>query len=120
MARTEQYAPETVIDAIQRGHTAVGAARLLGCSTTTVRNYAAKYKTVANALKAQRRDLVDLAEMSLRAAIIRGEGWAVSLALKTLGKDDGYTERNEVTGADGNPFRVTVEYVNDWRDNPET
>ena len=106
MARTEQYTAEEVIAPIERGYTALGAGRILGCSATTIRNYAAKYKTVERALKMQRRDMVDLAEMSLRHAILRGEGWAVMGTLKTLGKEDGYTERSEVTGKDGGAIQT--------------
>ena len=60
--------------------------------------------------------------MSLRRAIVGGEGWAVALTLKTLGKDDGYVERvqNEVTGADGGPVQteIVIRYAN-ADDNPD-
>ena len=117
MARTERYTAQEVIDALERGYTCVGAGQLLGCSAETVRNYANKYPTVKTALRAKRSELVDLAEMSLRRAIMAGEAWAVALTLKTLGKDDGYVERTqqEVTGPDGGAVRLRVEYVNDWR-----
>ena len=113
MARTERYTAQEVIDALEKGYTCVGAGQLLGCSAETIRNYANKYPTVKVALKAKRRELVDLAEMSLRRAIVGGEGWAVALTLKTLGRDEGYVERQELTGANGGPLRI--EYVNDWR-----
>ena len=56
---------------------------------------------------------LDLTEQKLRDAILRGEAWAITLKLKTLGKSRGYVERQEVTGADGG--KVQIEYVNDWR-----
>lgn len=107
MARTERYTAQEVIDALERGYTCVGAGQLLGCSAETVRNYANKYPTVKTALRAKRSELVDLAEMSLRRAIMAGEAWAVALTLKTLGKDDGYVERvqQEVSGQDGGPVK---------------
>ena len=117
MARTERYTAQEVIDALEKGYTCVGAGQLLGCSAETVRNYANKYPTVKAALKAKRTELVDLAEMSLRRAIVAGEGWAVALTLKTLGKDEGYVEcvQNEVSGPDGGPvtFRVIYERKRD-------
>lgn len=106
MARTERYTVDQVITAIEKGYTALGAGQLLGCSAVTIRNYAAKYPTVDKALRAKRREMVDLAEMGLRGAILRGEGWAIMGVLKTLGKNEGYSERHEVTGKDGGPIAV--------------
>ena len=60
-------------------------------------------------VRAKRSELVDLAEMSLRRGIMAGEAWAVALTLKTLGKDDGYTERTEITGADGEPLHIIMD-----------
>ena len=108
MAKTERYTADEVIEALKKGHTCVGAASLLQCDPETIRNYAKRYPTVMAALKGKRRELVDLAEMSLRRAIVAGEGWAVALTLKTLGKDEGYTERSEITGKDGGDITVTV------------
>lgn len=110
MAKPERYTTQQVIDAIEKGYTCVGAGQLLGCSAVTVRNYANKYPTVKQALQGKRRELVDLAEMSLRRAIVNGEGWAVALTLKTLGKEDGYVERAELTGPDSGPITIKVVY----------
>ena len=44
---------------------------------------------------------------------------ALIFFLKTQGKGRGYTERHEVTGADGAPQRVQVEYVNNPIETPE-
>ena len=122
MARTERYTAQEVIDALEKGYTCVGAGQLLGCSAETVRNYANKYPTVKAALKAKRTELVDLAEMSFRRAIVAGEGWAVALTLKTLGKDEGYVERtqNELRGEGGGPvvFRVIYERKRDGNPDP--
>lgn len=96
MARTERYTADQVIEALNRGYTALGAAQLLGCDAQTIRNYAAKYPTVDKALRAKRREMVDLAEMGLRGAILRGEGWAIMGVLKTLGREDGYGDALEV------------------------
>ncbi len=117
MARTERYTAQEVIDALERGYTCGGAGQLLGCSAETVRNYANKYPTVKAALKAKRTELVDLAEMSLRRAIMAGEAWAVALTLKTLGKDEGYTERQEIAGVDGSPMVIRLTWGDGERDN---
>lgn len=96
MPKPPRYTVKAVIDAINRGYTPTGAATILGCHADTVRNYADRYPTVRAALKAKRKELVDLGEIGLRAAIVRGEGWAIAFALKTLGKDEGYVERAEI------------------------
>ncbi len=38
------------------------------------------------------------------AAVNKGQPWAVSLVLKTLGKERGYVERGEITGKGGEPI----------------
>jgi hypothetical protein len=111
MARTERYTAQEVIEALEKGYTCVGAGQVLGCSAETIRNYANKYPTVQTALKAKRRELVDLAELGLRRAIVGGEAWAIALTLKTLGKDEGYVERqqSEVSGPDGAPAVIIID-----------
>lgn len=60
-----------------------------------------RYPTVAQAIKDEREALVDLGELALYKQVQNGEAWAVTLLLKTLGKDRGYVERSEHTGKDG-------------------
>ena len=55
MARPEKFTPEQVIEAIRKGHTAAGAARVLGCESETIRAYAKRYATVHKALYGARR-----------------------------------------------------------------
>jgi hypothetical protein len=54
---------------------------------------------------------VDLAESKLTEALNRGEPYAVTLTLKTLGKDRGYTERSELTGPNNTPLFDTDHIV---------
>ncbi len=44
----------------------------------------------------ERNYQLDLSESALFDARDRGEGWAIALHLKTLGKDRGYTEKQIV------------------------
>lgn len=84
-------------------------ARKLGCSPTTVYNYAAKHPSVQEAIDSERGLMVDTGELALWKALQNGEAWAVSLVLKTLGKSRGYVERVETTGADGDPVQTQAE-----------
>lgn len=92
-----KYTPEQIIKALAdtRGLVSL-AARHLGCSPTTIRSYAKKYKSVAEALKEEREKMTDIAELSLYNKIQEGEGWAVCFYLKTQGKSRGYVERQEI------------------------
>ncbi len=91
-----QHSLEQALEAAQKGITKAGAARVLGCSRQTVISYCKRWKRLAEAFEANRQELVDLSEMALRGAVLRGEPWAVTFALKTLGKDEGYSERQEI------------------------
>ena len=110
MTDNTRHSAEEVIFAIEQGQTKLGTARVLGCTRQTIDNYCRRWKTVDDAFRAKRRELVDLAEKGLRAALDNEQPWAITFTLKTLGKDDGYTERQEVTGADGAPL-VVVERI---------
>jgi len=82
------------------------AAKELGCSHQTVYNYIRRHPTVKAEADYQRGELLDIAELKLREAVIAGEQWALQFALKLLGKNRGYVERQEITGADGEPVKI--------------
>lgn len=96
MAAT-RYTAEQIAKAIQdaNGIKAV-AARRLGCARQTVVKYAAEYAICREAVQTARETVVDLAEGKFVEAISRGEPWAVSMALKTLGRDRGYGDSVEI------------------------
>ena len=48
--------------------------------------------------------MIDTAELKLWQSIQNGEAWGITLCLKTLGKDRGYVERQELSGQDGAPL----------------
>ena len=108
MSGKQRYKVEDVIDAIERGMTPFGAARMLGCHPDTVRNYTDRYPTVKRALLSKRKELVDLAEMGLRGALLDNAPWAIAFTLRTLGRDNGYVERSEhrLAGEDGGPIKI--------------
>lgn len=106
---TQRYTLEELTKAAEEqfGLTSL-MARQLNCSQNTVRNYVKRYPTLAQVVHDQREAMVDRAELGLRNAIINGEQWAIILALKTIGKDRGYVERQETTGKDGGPIVVRL------------
>lgn len=82
------------------------AADNLGCAYNTVRRYVDKSPTLQGIIVHYRERRVDTAELKLENAINNGEPWAITLTLKTVGKDRGYTERHEHTGPDGGPIKT--------------
>ena len=86
----------TVLDAVDKGITRIGAAKVLGCSYETVVNYCKRWQSVDDAFRVKRRELVDLSEMGLRGAVLNKDPWAIQFVLRTLGRDDGYGERIDI------------------------
>jgi hypothetical protein len=55
-------------------------------------NYCEKYPTVEQAKHDARGELLDVAEVKLWQAVQEGQHWAICFALRTLGKERGYSE----------------------------
>jgi hypothetical protein len=70
--------------------------------------YCRRWASVAAAIEDERNSLVDLGELGLRKHLQDSQPWAIAFALRTLGKDRGYTERHEHTGPDGGPINFTI------------
>ena len=108
----QRFTPKQVADTLTETRGMVFlAAKKLGCSDDTIYNYAKRYKAVGDALRQQRGQFVDMAELKLWNTVNEGESWAVQFALRTLGKERGYVERQEVTGKDGGELVIRVEYA---------
>jgi len=104
----------TIDEMVAAAHDSYGLiakmATALGCERQTVYNYAKKYKTVEAAIEQARHGIVDIAEVALLKKITSGDTASIVFVLKTLGKNRGYVERNEITGKDGEEILVKVVY----------
>lgn len=109
MARALKYSDDEMVAALKlkRGMVYLAAA-VVGCDPDTIYHRAKSSARVKAVMRSERGKVVDTAEMKLFDAIEAGESWAVQMALKTLGKDRGYVERQEVGGTDGKPIVVKV------------
>lgn len=89
------------------------AARALGCSPQTIYTRRDTSPAVAEAIENARGEQLDVAEQALKAAVGRGEGWAVCFTLKCLGKDRGYIERvaTEHSGPNGGPVETRIVFA---------
>jgi predicted transcriptional regulator len=97
----EHFTTEQVIKAIKEKKGIVSSvADTLGVSRLTVYNYINRHATVQQALQDERERMIDTAESALYVALSKQEAWAVSLVLKTIGKNRGYVERieNNISG----------------------
>ena len=111
MSKAEKFPLEQVLTAVKdSGGIQAVVAQRLKCSRNTVSRYAREYATVRQALDDESETVLDLAESKLVASIKDGDLSAVKYILSTKGKGRGYTERQEVTGADGAPL-VVVERI---------
>lgn len=101
-----KHSEQAVREAIEQSHGVKAAvAAALGCSRASVDNYLERWPELAELLEAQRHKLIGFATSALADDIAdkksKGHQSAYMFALKTLGKEDGFTERQEVTGKDG-------------------
>ena len=83
------------------------AARNLGITRNALNQRIMKYPALKAACAEAREYLIDKGESALVTAVENNEAWAISLLLKTLGKNRGYVEKTEF-GVDGN---ITVNVV---------
>ena len=91
------YSTDKIIEALRSTNGLVSlAAKRLGCAPQTIYTRRDKVHAVAQVIDDCRSELVDYGELALRKAVVNGEPWAVGLVLKTLGKNRGYVERQEV------------------------
>lgn len=65
-----------------------------------------------------RETLKDDAETALRRGVNKDEAWAVCFTLKTIGKDRGYVERQEVEHSGGLSVEIAEELVDADEDAP--
>ena len=83
-------------------------ARKYNVSRASVCDLVAKRPNLQKIMEDARESRLDAAEDKLGQKIEDGEGWAVCFFLKTQGKKRGYVERQELTGAEGQPMQISV------------
>lgn len=115
MPPTESIDREELINEIWKAHGKVYfVARRFGVSAKTIYNYINRYATVAQAVEDARASfdemLVDTAEVRLMNKVKDGEWQAVRFALETKGRQRGYDNSLSVTGPEGGPQRIVIEY----------
>ena len=96
-----------VIKAIQGSHGLLTlAAEKSGIGYRTICRYVAECPTVSDAVHESKGKMLDFAESKLYQKIAEGDNICLIFYLKCQGKERGYIERSEVTGANGGPVQV--------------
>lgn len=80
-------------------------ANKLGCAWSTAKIYIDQHEETKQALSDENETILDFAESKLYKRIDSEDMTAIKFLLATKGKRRGYTERTELTGADGDPIR---------------
>lgn len=88
------------------------AAKALGVNRNTLYNRIHQAPTLQTVLQNTREELVDIAESALLRGVLDGNMTAIIWTLKAspAAKARGWSERQEVTGADGGAVTVKVIY----------
>lgn len=93
--------------------------RRLNCSSQTVYVYLNKYPELKKLLEIEKdyykEDLLDIARVKLYKDVLAGKPYAISLAIRTLGKSEGFAQRQELTTPERKkaPFDLTVNFKTD-------
>jgi hypothetical protein len=102
------FTMEQVLDAIKGsfGIMSKVARALDGCAWHTAEAWVNKWATTRQAYKDEEERALDVSESQLIQKCNEGDGPMIRFHLATKGKQRGYTERHEVTGAEGGAVRV--------------
>ncbi|MSR24617.1 MAG: hypothetical protein EXR96_05955 [Nitrospiraceae bacterium] len=72
------------------------AARLIGCSRQTIYDSLKRHPEIKEVVSEERELMMDMAELKLLDAVVKGQPWAILFYLKTQGKSRGYVEKQGV------------------------
>lgn len=86
-------------------------ARKCGVTRKAVYVYLDKYPDIKEAYTDEKESLIDLAEGKLFNAVKNGEPWAIKMVLQTIGKDRGYSERQEHEVKHSGGIGLTFNYI---------
>jgi hypothetical protein len=114
MKAVRRFTQQQVIDALVQGEGfKITAAAALRCSRRTITRYIERYPAVREAYEDARQATLDLAESRL-LALVRKDDWrAIRYLLSTLGKDRGYTERQEIVAVGDNTESLRQQILED-------
>lgn len=109
-----QQTKKALLEALEKSLGVVTTAcKLVGIDRTTFYRYVKEDEEFAQAVKSIDNVTLDFVESQLHKQIKDGNTSATIFYLKTKGKDRGFVERQEITGADGEGFNLSIIVDND-------
>jgi hypothetical protein len=97
MPKPKQFTDEMMIKAIENARGLIDVAKaMLGCSAQTIYERIKTSPAVADAVQRSRVQLLDFAELKLYNRIKAEDTTAIIFTLKTLGRDRGWREKQDV------------------------
>ena len=116
MTRQRRFKQEDVINALEKTGGLKGpAANILHCARRTITRYIEHYPAVKEAYEDAVEATVDLAQAKMIALVEREDWRAIRFLLVTLGKDRGFTERQEIVAVDDDREAVRQRFLDDYR-----
>lgn len=104
MSNSQQYTEEQIKEALIKAKGMLSiAARSLGCSARTVRNYMSRFPELSEVRWEAKIEIIDMAEVALFKNIKAGKEASVIYALNQLGRDRGYGKRLQAPDMDAPP-----------------
>jgi len=107
-----RFSQKQMIDALVKAQGLKGpAARALNCDRRTVSRYIKQFPAIKEAHEEAIQATIDLAQAKLVELVEVGDWRAIRFLLCTLGKDRGFTERQEIVavGDDAEALRRQIE-----------
>ena len=116
MDKTEQH-KKAIIEALEKSLGVVTTAcKTVGIGRTTFYGWLKEDEEFAKQVDDIQNITLDFAESQLHKQIKDGNTTATIFYLKTKGKNRGYIERQEITGADGMPTNFQIEIIDKSQD----
>ena len=112
MTRTRTYTATQFIKAIPGSGGIISTiAKRVGCEWHTAKSFIDTYPTVKQVYDNECESVLDLCQSTIIKSIQNGDTGDAKWYLSRKGKDRGFVERSEVTGADGDAIPVAfVDY----------
>lgn len=93
----ERFTQQQVADAlVAAGGVQTEAAKILGCSKTTLNGYIRRYPALQDVMHQAKEEMIDLAESQLHNKIRDGNMTAIIFFLKCQAKQRGYVEKGDM------------------------
>jgi len=112
ITKKREHTAQRIIEAIKGSNGLLTlAAKKAGLNYSTVWRYSQLFPSVQQAVHEAKESMLDFTEGMLYKNIKAGDNASIIFYLKTQGKQRGFVERSELTGAEGRPIKMEATIV---------